>query len=89
MVEAKVENVVSTEHCVILADIENGAKRKIALVEHFMAACAIREIDALDVYFNSQGFEMPIFVFAVYQLSIFQDQLYLDLSKEKHLFYDF
>ncbi len=61
MVEAKVENVVSTEHCVILADIENGAKRKIALIEHFMAACAVREIDALDVYFNSQGFEMPIF----------------------------
>ena len=26
-----------------------------------MAACAICEIDALDVYFNSQGFEMPIF----------------------------
>ena len=61
MVEAKVENVVSTEHCVILADVENGAKRKIALVEHFMAACAIKGIDALDIYFNSQSFEMPIF----------------------------
>ena len=61
LVEAKVENVVSTEHCVILADVANGAKHKIALVEHFMAACAIKGIDALDVYFNSQGFEMPIF----------------------------
>jgi len=61
VVEADVNNVVSTEHCVILADILNGAKHKIALVEHFMAACAISEIDALDVYFNSQGFEMPIF----------------------------
>lgn len=61
VVEAKVENVVSTEHCVILADVEQGAQHKIALVEHFMAACAIAEIDALDVYFNSQGFEMPIF----------------------------
>ena len=61
MVEAKVENVVSTEHCVILADVESGAKHKIALVEHFMAACAIRGIDALDVYFSSQCFEMPIF----------------------------
>ncbi len=60
-VEAKIENVVSTEHCTIIADIENGAKNKIALIEHFMAACAICEIDALDVYFNSQGFEMPIF----------------------------
>lgn len=61
IVEAKVENVVSTEHCVILADVAAGASRKIALVEHFMAACAICEIDALDVYFSSQGFEMPIF----------------------------
>ena len=26
-----------------------------------MAACAICELDALDVYFNSVGFEMPIF----------------------------
>lgn len=61
VVEAKAQNVVSTEHCVILADIEKGAKHKIALVEHFMAACAILEIDSLDVYFESQGFEMPIF----------------------------
>lgn len=60
-VEANVKNVVSTEHCVILADVEQGARHKIALVEHFMAACAIAEIDALDVYFSSQGFEMPIF----------------------------
>ncbi len=61
IVEADVKNVVSTEHCVILADVKNGAARKIALVEHFMAACAICKIDAIDVYFNSQGFEMPIF----------------------------
>ena len=61
VVEATASNVVSTEHCVILADVMAGAKHKIALVEHFMAACAICEIDALDVYFESQGFEMPIF----------------------------
>lgn len=61
IVEADVNNVVSTEHCVILADVKQGAQRKIALVEHFMASCAIVGIDALDVYFNSQGFEMPIF----------------------------
>ena len=61
IVEATANNVVSTEHCVILADVANGAKHKIALVEHFMAACAICEIDALDVYFESAGFEMPIF----------------------------
>lgn len=61
VVEAKVENVVSTEHCVILADVEQGGNNKIALVEHFMAACAICGIDALDVYFSSEGYEMPIF----------------------------
>ncbi|MBR1616777.1 UDP-3-O-acyl-N-acetylglucosamine deacetylase [bacterium] len=61
IVEADVKNVVSTEHCVILADVEKGANHKVALVEHFMASCAICEIEALDVYFNSQGFEMPIF----------------------------
>ena len=61
IVEADVNNVVSTEHCVILADVKQGAQRKIALVEHFMASCAILGIDALDVYFSSQGFEMPIF----------------------------
>ncbi len=60
-IDASVDNVVSTEHCVIVADVQNGAKNKIALIEHFMAACAICEIDALDVYFNSVGFEMPIF----------------------------
>ena len=60
-IEATVDNVVSTEHCVVLADIKNGAQNKIALVEHFMAACAICKIDALDVYFESVGFEMPIF----------------------------
>ncbi len=60
-IEADVNNVVSTEHCVILADVNQGAKRKIALVEHFMASCATAGIDALDVYFSSQGFEMPIF----------------------------
>lgn len=60
-IEASCNNVVSTEHCVIVADINQGAKNKIALIEHFMAACAICKIDALDVYFNSVGFEMPIF----------------------------
>ena len=61
VIEADANNVVSTEHCVVVADIKNGAKNKVALIEHFMAACAIKEIDALDVYINSQGFEMPIF----------------------------
>ncbi len=59
VIEAKLSNVVSTEHCVVLANLQSGAK--IALVEHFMANCAILGIDALDVYVNSKGFETPIF----------------------------
>lgn len=61
IIPADINNVVSTEHCVVVADVAQGAKNKIALIEHFMAACAICEIDALDVYFSSLGFEMPIF----------------------------
>lgn len=57
-IPATLESVVSTEHCVVLA---NASGAKIALVEHFMAACAVCGIDALDVHFKSQGFEMPIF----------------------------
>ncbi len=60
MIEAKTSNVVSTEHFVVLANVQEGADAKIALVEHFMAACAICGIDNLDVYFKSQGYEVPI-----------------------------
>ena len=60
MIEAKTSNVVSCEHCVVLANVEEGAGTKIALIEHFMAACAICGIDNLDVYFKSQGYEIPI-----------------------------
>ena len=59
IIEAKTENVVSTDHCVVLANLQTGAK--IALVEHFMAACAITGIDALDIFVESEGFETPIF----------------------------
>ncbi len=60
IIEANVNNVVSTEHCVVLADVQSGAKNKIALIEHFMAALAIKEIDALDIFVEG-GFETPIF----------------------------
>ena len=53
-IEAKVENVVSTEHCTVLG---NG-KIKIMLIEHFMAACAFCGIDSVDVYLSH--FELPI-----------------------------
>lgn len=61
IIEAKLQNVVATDHCVVLANVENGANAKIALVEHFMASCAIVGIDALDVYVKSEGYETPIF----------------------------
>lgn len=51
---ADIENVVSTNHCVVL-----GYKRnKIMLTEHFTAACAFFGIDSLDVYVSKS--EMPI-----------------------------
>ena len=60
LIEAKTSNVVSTEHFVVLANTQDGADAKIALVEHFLAACAICRIDNLDVHFKSQGYEVPI-----------------------------
>lgn len=53
-IEACVENVVSTDHCTVLG---NG-RAKIMLIEHFMAAIAFCDIDALDVYLSH--FELPI-----------------------------
>ncbi len=53
-IEAKVENVVSTEHCTVIGNNEI----KVMLIEHFMAACAICKIDSVDVYLSH--FELPI-----------------------------
>lgn len=53
-IEAKVENVVSTEHCTVLGN----AQMKVMLIEHFMAACAFCGIDSLDVCLSH--FELPI-----------------------------
>lgn len=52
---ADVNNVVSTNHCVVLGN----RRHKVMLVEHFMAACAFMGIDSIDVYVSSP--EMPIF----------------------------
>lgn len=49
-----IENVVSTNHCVVLGQKRN----KIMLVEHFSAACAFCGIDSLDVHLSKS--EMPI-----------------------------
>lgn len=53
-VEAKVENVISTEHCTVIGN----SNIQIMLIEHFMAACALCRIDSIDVYLNH--FELPI-----------------------------
>ncbi len=53
-VEANIDNIVSTEHCTVIGNNEI----KVMLIEHFMAACAICKINALDVYLTH--FELPI-----------------------------
>ena len=55
VVEGKIENVVSTDHCVVFG---NRQVKKIILTEHFSAACAICGIDSLDVYLTH--YELPI-----------------------------
>lgn len=54
-VEANLDNVVATDHCVVLG---NKSVKKIMLTEHFSAACAICGIDSLDVYLSH--YEVPI-----------------------------
>ncbi len=54
VLEASVDNVVSTEHCTVIGN----QNMKVMLIEHFMAACAICHIEAIDVYLSH--FEMPI-----------------------------
>ena len=53
-IEANTDNVISTEHCTVIGNNEI----KIMLIEHFMAACAICRINALDIYLSH--FELPI-----------------------------
>ncbi len=68
IVEAKVENVVSTEHCTVIGN----QSAQVMLIEHFMAACALCKIDSLDVYLSH--FEMPILDGASKQwIEIFQE----------------
>lgn len=54
VIEANIDNVVSTEHCTVIGN----EHIKVMLIEHFMAACAICKIDSLDVYLTH--FELPI-----------------------------
>ena len=61
VIEADVNNVVSCEHCVVIANVSKGAPYKVALIEHFIASLAIAGIDALDVYIKSPVPEIPQF----------------------------
>lgn len=60
-VQATIENVVSADHCVVLANVKEGADFKVALVEHFVASCAICGIDGIEMEFKNPGFEPPMF----------------------------
>lgn len=51
---ADCQNVVSTENCVVIANNSS----KVILIEHFMAACAFANIDALDICLSNE--ELPI-----------------------------
>lgn len=53
-IEADIDNIISTEHCTVIGNNEI----KVMLIEHFMAACALCKINALDVYLSH--FELPI-----------------------------
>lgn len=53
-IKADCDNVVSTQNCTVLG----SQTMKVALIEHFMAALAILNIDSADVRLDN--FEMPI-----------------------------
>ena len=58
---AKVDNVIATDHCVVLGSKEHrtllgGYKYQVMLCEHFMAACGILGINSIDVYVSKPEF---------------------------------
>lgn len=76
-----VDNVDSTNHCVVL-----GSKRnKIMLVEHFSAACAFLGINSLDVHVSKS--EMPILDGSAKQWVELLTNAGIEKTKEKKEFY--
>jgi len=76
-----VDNVVSTNHCVVL-----GYKRnKIMLTEHFTAACAFLGIDSLDVHVSKS--EMPILDGSAKKWVELFNQAGIEVQKNKKEFY--
>lgn len=61
VIQGALNNVVSSDHCVVIANLAQGADFKVALIEHFMAACAICGIDGVVMEFKNPGFSVPMF----------------------------
>ncbi len=55
---ANLGNVVSADHCVVVANISDGANFKVALIEHFMAACATSGLDGIEMEFPNLPVDM-------------------------------
>lgn len=58
---ANLDNVVSTDHCVVLGNKDKrtllgGYKYEVMLCEHFMAACSFLNINSLDVHISKPEF---------------------------------
>ncbi len=70
VIKACQSNVVSTEHCVVLGNPNDLTSPKVALVEHFMASCAIVGIDSLDVYFKNPNFEVAKLMHNAFEIPI-------------------
>lgn len=70
-IRADVDNVLSTEHCVVLGNPKNPMEPKVALVEHFMASLAIMGIDGLEIYFKNPNFEIAKMMQNAFEMPIF------------------
>lgn len=85
---ADVENVVATDHCVVLGSKEHrtllgGYKYQTMLCEHFMAACAILGINSIDVYVSKPEFPILDGSSKIW-VELFKDA---GITKDKRQFY--
>lgn len=64
IIKGALENIVSADHCVVCANVSEGAGFKVALIEHFMAASAICHLDGVIMEFTpvpgAPMYEVPI-----------------------------
>lgn len=77
--EGIVDNVVATDHCVVLGD-KNNKKSHLMLTEHLTAALAFCGIDSLDIYMSEN--EVPILDGSSKQWV----ELFKKAGIEKHIF---